>query len=93
MNPEQLKTKVRDFQEVRRDQLLTFVKEYGDSLLRFDAEKELQKTIAERAETECLVKAAYFKKSAMAYYKDKVGALREELEGQMDLLDVIRGEA
>lgn len=76
---------------MNREQLLTFVKEYGDSLLRTDAEKELQKSISERAETECKVKASYFKKSAMAYYKDKVATLRDELEEQMDLLDVLRG--
>ena len=75
-----------------RSQLLTFIKEYGDSLLRIDAEKELQKAIADRAETECQVKPAHFRKSAVAYFKDKVKTLREELGEQLDLLDTIRGD-
>jgi len=75
-----------------REKLLTFIKEYGDSLLRIDAEKDLQKAIAERAELECHVKPAHFRKSATAYFKDKVKSLREELGEQMDLLDTIQGD-
>ena len=75
-----------------RNKLLTLIKEYGDSLLRIESEKDLQKAIAEQAEAECQVKPAQFKKAAMAYFKDKVKELREELGEQMDLLDVIRGD-
>jgi len=63
-----------------RIKLLDLVKEYGDSLLRMDAEKDLQKAIAERAELECQVKPVHFKKSALAYYKDKVKITRCDLE-------------
>ena len=73
-----------------RNSLLKLIKEYSDSLLRIESEKDLQKAIAEQAEAECQVKPAQFKKAAMAYFKDKVKELREELGEQMDLLDVIR---
>jgi hypothetical protein len=76
-----------------RIKLLDLVKEYGDSLLRMDAEKDIQKAMAERAELECQVKPAHFKKSALAYYKDKVKITRDDLEEQLDLLDVIRGDS
>jgi len=72
--------------------LITYVKEYGDSLLRGEAEKDLQKSIAERAETDCRVKPAHFKKAATAYFKDKVKELREDMTGQLDLLELIRDE-
>ncbi len=74
-----------------RTTLLKLIKEYSDSLLRIESEKDLEKAIAEQAEVECQVKPAQFKKAAMAYFKDKVKALRDELGEQMDLLDVIRG--
>ena len=70
--------------------LLTFIKEYGDSLLRVEADKDLQKSIAERAETDCRCKPAHFKKAALAYYKDKVTELHEDISGQLDLLELIR---
>ena len=70
--------------------LITYVKEYGDSLLRAEGEKELQKAIAERAETDCRVKPAQFKKAATAYYKDKVKELRDDLGEQLDLLELIQ---
>lgn len=66
-----------------RNKLLSFIKEYGDSLLRIESEKDLQKAIAEQAEAECQVKPAQFKKAAMAYFKDKVKALRDELDEQI----------
>ena len=49
-----------------RNSLLKLIKEYGDSLLRIESEKDLQKAIAEQAEEECQVKPAQFKKAAMA---------------------------
>ncbi len=72
--------------------LITYIKEYGDSLLRMDGERELQKAIAERAETVCRVKPAHFKKAATAYFKDKVKELREDISGQLDLLESIQDE-
>ena len=75
-----------------RIKLLDLVKEYVDSLLRMDSEKEVQKALSESAELECQVKPAHFKKSALAYYKDKVKSTRDDLEEQLDLLDVIRGD-
>jgi hypothetical protein len=75
-----------------RNSLLKLIKEYSDSLLRIESEKDLEKAIAEQAEVECQVKPAQFKKAAMAYFKDKVKELRDDLGEQMDLLDVIRGD-
>ena len=66
-----------------RNTLLKLIKEYSDSLLRIESEKDLQKAIAEQAEEECQVKPAQFKKAAMAYFKDKVKALRDELGEQV----------
>jgi hypothetical protein len=59
--------------------------------LRTDAKKELQKAIAKRAENDCRVKSAHFKKAALAYFKDKVNELHEDMSGQLDLLESIRG--
>jgi hypothetical protein len=80
--------------EIEREvkSLITYVKEYGDSLLRMDGERELQKAIAERAETDCRVKPAHFKKAATAYFKDNVKELREDIGGQLDLLELIQDE-
>ena len=69
--------------------LMNLVKEYGNSLLRVDSEKDLQKTMAERAEKECSVKPAHFRKVSNAYYKDKLSDMREDNHGQLDLLDSI----
>jgi len=67
-----------------RIKLLDLVKEYGDSLLRMDAEKDLQKAMAERAELECQVNTVHFKNPAIAYYKDKVKITRDDLEEKLD---------
>ena len=72
--------------------LITYVKEYGDSLLRIDAEKELQKAIAENAESHHNIKPSHFKKAAAAYYKDKVKELRDDLGEQLSLLEFIQDE-
>jgi hypothetical protein len=69
--------------------LITCIKEFGDSLIRAEAEKELQKAIADRVETELDVKPTHFKKAAMAYFKDKVKDVREDMAEQLDLLDSI----
>jgi 3-methyladenine DNA glycosylase AlkC len=67
--------------------LQTLIKEYSDSLLRADAEKDLQKQIADRAETELKVKPATFKKVAAAFHKDKAKLVRDDLAEQVDLFD------
>lgn len=72
--------------------LMTYVKEYGDSLLRIEAEKELQKAMAENAESHHNIKPSHFKKAAAAYYKDKVKELREDLGEQLSLLEFIQDE-
>lgn len=72
--------------------LMTYVKEYGDSLLRIDAEKELQKAMAEKAESHHNIKPSHFKKAAAAYYKDKVKELRDDLGEQLSLLEFIQDE-
>lgn len=69
--------------------LITLIKEYGDSLLRVEAEKELQKAIAEKAENDCRVKPTHFKKAATAYFKDKVKDLHEDTTEQLNLLEQI----
>jgi hypothetical protein len=35
---------------------------------------------------------AHFKKAAAAYFKDKVNELREDMTGQIDLLELIQDE-
>lgn len=72
--------------------LMTYVKEYGESLLRIDAEKELQKAMAEKAESHHSIKPSHFKKAATAYYKDKVKELRDDLGEQLSLLEFIQDE-
>lgn len=69
--------------------LITSIKEYGDSLLRAESEKELQKSIADRVEIEWNVKPSHFKKTALAYFKDKVKDVREDMAEQLELLDAI----
>lgn len=72
--------------------LMTYVKEYSDSLLRVDAEKELQKAIAENAEEHHSIKPTHFKKAATAYFKDKVKELRDDLGEQLGLLEYLQDE-
>ncbi len=76
-----------------RKTLLGLVSEYGDSLTRQDGERDLQKLIVSRAEDEFGLLATAFKKAAKAYQKGKVTDLRDETEAQLDLLDVLRGDA
>ena len=67
--------------------LKDFIKEYSDSLLRADAEKDLQKQIADKAESDFQIKPAAFKKVAAAFYKDKAKSIRDDLQEQVDLFD------
>ena len=73
----------------KQSTLINCIKEFGDSLLRADAEKELQKAIADRVEIEWNVKPAHFKKTALAYFKDKMKDAREDMAEQLKLLDTI----
>ena len=74
-----------------RKLLLTLISAYGDSLTRIDGEKDQMKALTERAETEGHIDPSAFKRAALAYYKDQVAALRENLESQLDLLDTLKG--
>ena len=65
--------------------LLALVSEYGDSLNRVAAEKDLMKVMAQRANIECAVPEAAFKRVALAYWKD---AAQEECEALNELLAV-----
>lgn len=73
----------------KQSTLINCIKEFGDSLIRSDAEKELQKAIADRVETELDVKPSHFKKTALAYFKDKMKDVREDMAEQLELLDAI----
>ncbi len=73
----------------KQSTLINCIKEFGDSLLRAESEKELQKAIADRVEIEWNVKPAHFKKTALAYFKDKMKDVREDMAEQLELLDAI----
>ncbi len=61
--------------------------EYSDSLTRMEAEKDLQKQMAEKAEAQFKVKPTVFKKVAGAFHKDKAQDTRDGLAEQVDLFD------
>jgi hypothetical protein len=71
--------------------LAQLIIEYSDSLSRVEGERDHQKAIAQRAEAECAVLGADFKKVAMARHKDKLAKLRDEIGGQMALIDELMG--
>lgn len=73
-----------------RKTLLGLISEYGDSLTRIQAEKELMRLMEQRALTECAVPIKAFKTLATAYWRDTVPVVRDELEAQLDLLDMVR---
>lgn len=66
--------------------LSDLITEYGHSLTRMDAERDLQKEIVAKAE-QLAVSPADFKKIAAAFYRDKVAALRESAQAQLALLE------
>ena len=76
-----------------RKTLLNLISEYGDSLNRVDAERELMKAMEERADVECHITVKAFRTAATAYYKDSVAKKREELTEQVDLFAMIQEEA
>ena len=69
--------------------LATHLKEFSDSLLRMEGEKELQKAIAEKVESELNIKPTHFKKAATAYFKDKLSDLRDDTAQQYHLFNSI----
>jgi hypothetical protein len=73
--------------------LATLILEYGDSLTRMDGERDLQKQIVTRAESECHVQPAVFKTVATAYHKDRVDQLAEFVEQQLAQIESLRGGA
>ena len=67
--------------------LKSLITEYSDSMTRMDAEKDLQKQMAEKAEAKFNVKPTVFKKVAGAFHKDKAKDTRDDLAEQVDLFD------
>lgn len=78
------------------EQLTKFQKllnEYDQSLTRMQGEKDLQKSITERAVDELIIEAKTFKAVALANWRDQRKKLKSELEVQLSLLDAIMPEA
>ena len=68
--------------------------EYGNSLTRSNAERDLQKKIASKAEMECGISPPVFRKVAAAFHRDKARDMRDQLSAQVDLFDrLMTGEA
>ncbi len=68
--------------------LSDLITEYGNSLSRMDGERDLQKEIVAKAE-KLSIRPQAFKKIAAAFYRDKVGELREATQEQLDLLETL----
>ena len=64
--------------------------DYSHSLTRIEAERDLLKAIALKAQTECYIDSAAFKTAAMAYHKDQVAQAIDTLETQLGVLETIR---
>ena len=79
MTPEQTKT------------LKGMIHEYGNSLARIQAEKELMKFIEQRALVELQRDPKAFKTVATAYWRDETKKAREAIEAQLDLFDLVGG--
>lgn len=67
------------------------ISEYGNSLARIQAEKELLKSIEQRALVEFQRDPKAFKTVATAYWRDEAKKAHEILEEQLDLFDEVRG--
>jgi len=65
--------------------------EYGNSLTRIQAEKELMKLIEQRALVELGQDQKAFRVVATAFWKDEVRVKRNEVEWQLALFDLARG--
>ena len=76
---------------VERKKILDLITEYGHCLERVKAEKEMMKTIEQRAKLEAGQPTKAFKVVATAYWRDEVRMARDALEWQMDLFDEVSG--
>lgn len=70
------------------NKLPDLITEYGQSLTRMEAEREVQKDIIAKA-AKLSIYPATFKKVATAYYKDKVGWLKLDNQAQLDLVEAL----
>lgn len=69
--------------------LHALIADYGDSLTRMDAERDLQKTLVAKAAAEHRLEPAAFKRVATAIHKAQTMALRAECDAQLALLAVV----
>lgn len=76
-----------------RKVLLTLLDEYDGSLTRMQGEKDLQKSIEERAIDECGLTGKAFKAVANALWRDQVNTAVETLEEQLEAFEQVRGTA
>ena len=72
------------------DALNKLLTEYSNSLTRIEAEKDLLKAIAERAETELYIPAAQFRKLAVDVHKDAIEQSREAMRDMLELYDTVQ---
>ena len=72
------------------DALNKLLVEYSNSLTRIEAEKDLLKAIAERAETELSIPAAQFRKLAVDVHKDAIEQSREAMRDMLELYDTVQ---
>ena len=72
------------------DALNKLLAEYSNSLTRIEAEKDLLKAIAERAETELSIPAAQFRKLAVDVHKDAIEQSREAMRDMLELYDTVQ---
>ena len=75
---------------MRPDALMKLLIEYSNSLTRIEAEKDLLKAIAERAETELSIPAAQFKKLAVDVHKDAIEQSRKAMRDMLELYDTVQ---
>ena len=72
-----------------RKALLGLINEYGNSLTRIQAEKELMKLMEQRAVVECATAAKAFRMYATAAWRDQISAIKDELEQQLILFETV----
>jgi len=72
------------------DALNKLLTEYSNSLTRIEAEKDLLKAIAERAEGELSIPAAQFQKLAVDVHKDAIEQSREAMRDMLELYDTVQ---
>lgn len=74
-----------------RKTLLGLIVEYGNSLTRIKAEKDLMKMIEQRSVVECEVDAKSFRLYATAHHRNQIPIVRDGLEDHLAIFDVARG--